>query len=187
MKGLGFMKKIVTLLLAVLLVIGISGCSSEKKDEPKQFDTGYGLVLTLPSNCKAEEVDEQTKTDKGINFSFSNEDALQSASDAEFAKKVLVVLGGVQSFESLGITAEDIKSGDITLYDYAVAVADDENLKVTDHGGYCDFDYVLNDIYYKVATWMSDKDFYFVNYACYDSSTEMKALIDQYIKQVTVK
>ena len=187
MKGLEFMKKIVTLLLAVLMVIGISGCSSEKKDEPKQFDTGYGLVLTLPANCKSEKVDEQTADEKGINFSFSNEDALQSVSDAEFEKKVLVVLGGVQSFESVGVTAEDIKSGEITLYDYAVAVADDDSLKVNDHGGYCDFDYVLNGIYYKVATWMSDKDFYFVNYACYDSSSEMKALIDQYIKQVTVK
>jgi len=171
-----FMKKLLTAILATLLVITLAGCGSKLQ----KYDVGNGLVFSLPAGF------EQSSEDN-FGFILSNENSLQNVSDDEFTKKVMIVMGNRETFEELTGYGLDFKGNVHDYVDYIQKYSPYDVTDVVDKANYSYFEYVTNGYFYRVVGYKSADSFYTVNFVCYDSATEAKANFDSYCDAVKVK
>ena len=171
------MKKLLTVILSAMLVLTMAGCSSASM---QKYDVGNGLVFNLPKGF-------EQSTDDNFGFVLSNENSLQNASDDEFTKRVMIVMGNQETFAELTELGLDFHEDVHEYVSYIHKYSPYENSEVVDKGNYSYFEYTTNDYFYRVVGYKSADSFYTVNFVCFDGATETKAAFDSYCEGVRIK
>ena len=161
------MKKIFALLLALAFVL--PGCSA--KSSLKEYDTGLGLLLYLPSGFEAFEDDR-------FPYATSNENHV-STDAAQIV--VYVEYESNDTLHVLGYEYRDVK-------EYGDDSSSDDEIQ-TSAGMVGDryvFDTVKDDIYYKIVCLPGNDGYYIVSMLCFSDSKQLPSRFDEFAAAIKV-